>query len=271
MADGMASRDRLGPSRRLQRAAVAERDRIERELARLGSRRARLARELAAVAADEEELADQLRVLNRLAANQAGADQLDNLQVPPPGSDDPPSEEPRAILRGVRIREMAVRLLLSTASASGAVHYRDWYEMVTSKGFGIAGRDPVASFLTQISRSPVVARGDRPGEYRIDLSFPTQARRELAELRTAHRGTHDAPHDNGATDLARRRAERAELAGQIERLERALEEALRSIGEQPAGPNGRAPAGPGEGDEVKQRGIRAEAQPLAAVDEGASS
>ncbi len=267
----MASRDRLSPSRRLQRAAVAERTRIERELTRLATRRERLTRELAAVAADEEELAGQLRVLNRLAADAANGDQWDDVPPAPPDPESPPPDEPRAVLKGVRIREMAVRLLLSSPAGGGPVHYRHWYEMVTSKGFGIAGRDSVASFLTQISRSPVVVRGERPGTYRIDLSFPARARHQLAELRAAHRTTHDSPDSGDVEQLRALREERAQLAARIGQLERALEEALRSIGDQHDGPNGRAPAGSGERGEVKQRGVRADGQSLAAVDEGAAS
>jgi hypothetical protein len=49
------------------------------------------------------------------------------------------------------------------------IHYRDWFKLVLAEGRTIEGKDPLATFLTQITRSPVVLRQpERPGVYRID-------------------------------------------------------------------------------------------------------
>ena len=48
------------------------------------------------------------------------------------------------------------------------MHYREWYELLERAGHEIAGKDPLAVFLTQISRSPAVRRGARAGIYELD-------------------------------------------------------------------------------------------------------
>ena len=55
---------------------------------------------------------------------------------------------------GPDIREVAVRLLVDNGRE--AMHYREWYELLERAGHEIAGKDPLAVFLTQISRSPAV-------------------------------------------------------------------------------------------------------------------
>jgi hypothetical protein len=50
-----------------------------------------------------------------------------------------------------------------------AIHYRDWFELVQEDGVEIVGKDPLATFLTQITRSPVVVRVDEEqGVYALD-------------------------------------------------------------------------------------------------------
>lgn len=72
-------------------------------------------------------------------------------------------------LRGARLRDVAVEVLASRAAPGEPVHYRDWYAWVAESGFRIAGRDPLATFLAQITRAPRVMRvgGARSGRYAL--------------------------------------------------------------------------------------------------------
>jgi hypothetical protein len=71
-------------------------------------------------------------------------------------------------LRGQRLLEIAVDVLARHHSPGEAVHYRDWYELLRRENVTVAGRDPLATFLTQISRSNAVeAVGRRSGRYRL--------------------------------------------------------------------------------------------------------
>ena len=101
------------------------------------------------------------------------------------------------------------------------MHYREWFELLDSSGHEIAGKDPLAVFLTQISRSPGRAQGAR-----ARASTSSTARR-----RTRLRHTLDALHAElrdltatGTDDLAVIRARRSQLTTEIGRAERALEE-----------------------------------------------
>jgi hypothetical protein len=48
------------------------------------------------------------------------------------------------------------------------VHYREWFELLRSRGHLIAGKEPINTFLAQINRSTKVERvGRRTGRYRI--------------------------------------------------------------------------------------------------------
>jgi hypothetical protein len=72
-------------------------------------------------------------------------------------------------LRGARLREVAVEVLLSRVAPGEPVHYRDWYAWVGDDGFRVAGRDPLATFLAQVTRAPGVRRvgGPRSGRYAL--------------------------------------------------------------------------------------------------------
>jgi hypothetical protein len=52
--------------------------------------------------------------------------------------------------------------------AGGASAYRDWYELLRSRGLVVSGKEPVNTFLAQINRSASVERvGRRTGRYRV--------------------------------------------------------------------------------------------------------
>jgi hypothetical protein len=71
-------------------------------------------------------------------------------------------------LRGQRLREVAVEVLQQHIQPGDEVHYREWFELLRSENVVVAGRDPLATFLAQVSRSNAVeAVGSRSGRYRL--------------------------------------------------------------------------------------------------------
>jgi hypothetical protein len=225
----VATPERLAPSRRLRTAATAERERLSRDLARLDDRASALQRELADLETKRSELRDQLSLLARLTV---GPDESPFLASRTPGRaghlreiDESPAT--KAVLAGARIREVAVLLLASSANPTRPIHYQQWYRLFRDAGYGIDARDPVATFLTQISRSPAVRRADAPGVYALDFdaSRALRARLGTLETRLATLTTAESPEE-----LAVARKNRANLLRDIRATERDLEEALRSLG-----------------------------------------
>lgn len=71
-------------------------------------------------------------------------------------------------LRGQRVREVAVDVLRQQLGSEVTIHYSEWYDLVVAAGYTIAAKDPLATFLTHISRSTDVERvGRRTGTYRL--------------------------------------------------------------------------------------------------------
>ena len=71
-------------------------------------------------------------------------------------------------LRGRKLQEVAVQLLREHQRPGVAVHYREWYELLLDAGVRIAGKDPLATFLTQVSRADAVESvRPRSGLYRL--------------------------------------------------------------------------------------------------------
>lgn len=209
-------------SPRLTRAVAAEQGRLARE-------RERIERAQAGVRAQLEQLEHELAQLD---------ERLDLLlRVAPSAVDTPPSPEPADTregpdsldvtrLHGAAIREAAVRLLVGQRPRQ-AVHYRDWYGLMQARGFEVGGTTPLAVFLTQITRSPIVRQTGPPGVYEIDDGAPQRLRDSLAALQAELRGLTEAPNDREEAGALRRR--RHELVRTIARHERGLEEATRGL------------------------------------------
>ena len=71
-------------------------------------------------------------------------------------------------LRGERLREVALEVLRRLSSSGDPVHYRIWFQALVDSGYRVLGRDPLATFLTQVSRIERVERvGRRSGLYRL--------------------------------------------------------------------------------------------------------
>jgi hypothetical protein len=247
----------LKTSARLQRAAEAQRAELHERRARLAAEReATLARlreiESALAELDERErLLDQLAprpaggevdvdvdvdgvgavgsaVAGALAAGAVGVDvQIDGGTGGAVGAGASGTAAGNDIvLRGPAIRETAVRVLVERGGIE-ALHYRDWYELLTGRGYSVAGKDGLAVFLTQISRSPAVRKGTQAGVYELDREAPRRLAGELSRLQSELREL--IGRTPGTTDLSEIRARREQLTSAIGHIERALEEAQRVL------------------------------------------
>src|SRR3954454_15523726 len=246
------------PSARLVRAAAAERADVARHRERLLGARERLRAELAAIEAALRDLDERDALLDRLAgspraaapAATADADAAYAGSASGPGAVSAPaapeavaggrlarlggeaaaggarglaSREEAGVLRGPAIRRAAVEVLRALPERPQALHYRAWFEAVRAAGFEVAGKDPLAVFLTQLSRSPVVRRGTQSGVYELDPAAPHRLRDRLDALHADLRGLTAAP--TATADLTAIRARRAAITTQITQVEKALEEA----------------------------------------------
>src|SRR4029078_3888430 len=77
-------------------------------------------------------------------------------------------------LRGERLREVATEVLWRHYSVGDVVHYKQWFDSVVAEGHRIGGKNPAATFLTQVARVSTVERmGRRSGLYRLTKSART--------------------------------------------------------------------------------------------------
>jgi hypothetical protein len=252
------------PSSRLLRAAVAERRDIERQRAKLLEAREAVLAQLAKIDDSMGLLDERELLLARLAPTperepaaapqRAGTMSTPTVTsaLPSNGGDrevhdengwhgGPPSRSDRgAPLRGPAIRETAVSLLLARGGVE-AIHYREWFGLLAADGYEVAGKDPLAVFLTQISRSPVVTKATQSGVYALDREAPTRLRLHLARLHTQMREV--TAGGTATTDLAEVRARREDLMSAVSQTERALEEAERVLRADADPPRARSGAG----------------------------
>lgn len=71
-------------------------------------------------------------------------------------------------LRGQRLREVAVEVLRAKRSIGTVIHYREWFDLLSQHGLRVGGKDPMATFLTQIGKaSAVESVKPRSGLYRL--------------------------------------------------------------------------------------------------------
>lgn len=134
----------------LRAAAVAERALIEARIGDLREQSRRL-RDLAD--ALDGDLASSVRLLG----------QLDEMLGMAPQMSMTHADE---VLRGQRLRDVAIQILKGHKGET--VHYREWYDLVVLEGHRVSGKDPVATFLTEVSRAAEVEPvGRRSGLYRL--------------------------------------------------------------------------------------------------------
>lgn len=73
-----------------------------------------------------------------------------------------------AALRGERLRTIAADVLWRHYQAGDVIHYKEWFKLVVADGHNIGGKNPAATFLTQIARIDTVEPvGRRSGLYRL--------------------------------------------------------------------------------------------------------
>ncbi len=138
-------------SEHVQNAVVREREVVAARLTELREQSARLHELVDKV---DVEVEDTARLLRRMDEMLGIAPQL--------------SLDAHGELRGQRLQEIAVDLLRQKKGAGVAVHYREWFELLTAAGFRVAGRDPLATFLTQLARAEEVESvRPRSGLYRL--------------------------------------------------------------------------------------------------------
>jgi len=154
------------PHASLVRAAAAEEERVDRALEKLSHRRDTLAAELADLESQMGELNERRRLLAMLVDGPAAEHEV---AAPRTGV---------TAVRGRELRRVAAQLLWQT-SGDREIHYREWFERLLAAGYAVGGRDPLASFLTNVRDSPAVVRGAQPGFYRLD---PARRRKLFAAL-----------------------------------------------------------------------------------------
>jgi hypothetical protein len=223
------------PSARLLRAAAAEREDLARHRDRLVTAREQLREELARIDASLHELDERARLLDRLAgpATTARPGERPTAVAHAAGGDAAAGRDRAAgraapKLRGPAIRRAAVEALLALPERPEALHYRDWYASLRDAGFEVAGKDPLAVFLTQISRSPVIRKSTQPGVYELDTGAARRLRDRLDRLHADLRALSATP--SAATDLAAVRSRRAQIHAEIGHVEKALVEAEELLG-----------------------------------------
>jgi hypothetical protein len=71
-------------------------------------------------------------------------------------------------IRGERLREIATDVLWRHHCVGDVVHYKQWFDLVIADGHRIGGKNPAATFLTQVARVESVERvGRRSGLYKL--------------------------------------------------------------------------------------------------------
>ena len=230
----MATPEPLAPSKRLRSAALAERDRLRRDLDRTDKRISALHNELAEAERNASDIRRQLALLAQLAHDEERDSPFPaqrSLRAVEPALEDAVSEyqTPRhGYLRGADIRVAAVRILASTENPAKPIHYGEWYGLLTQAGYGVGGRDPQATFLTQVGRSPIVKHTGERGFYALDLDAPRRLSEQLQSLHAELVGLHQGQQTIEAIATVRER--RAELTSEYAKVERELEEAATALG-----------------------------------------
>lgn len=215
----MAATNPRSASRRLLEAAVAERAALEEGLRSLEGRRAALQSELRSLEIEEREMRRRLQLVDELA----GSHKPRGLRAVP----ELPAGATRTVLRGAQIRRVAVQLVAACSDPLRPRHYTEWFDDLIHAGFAIAGRDPLASFLTQLARSPVVRREPEPGVYRLHYEVVGELERELVKLNEELARLHQGQQTIEAITSVQEERER--ITREVDRLARTLAEATAAL------------------------------------------
>lgn len=75
-------------------------------------------------------------------------------------------------LGGRELRDKAFEVLVSS-EVTGPIHYTQWFGLLVAQGYGVRGQNPLATFLTQISRDDrVKSVGAKSGKYELATRSP---------------------------------------------------------------------------------------------------
>lgn len=133
-------------------AAIAEREELRTRFERCVRRSQHHAEQAAEAAREAERYARTLRELGEILGVE------DQLSLSSLNED----------LRGERLRDIAAQVLWRHFHEGDVVHYKQWYKLVVDEGHRIGGKNPFATFLTQVARVATVERvGRRSGLYRL--------------------------------------------------------------------------------------------------------
>jgi hypothetical protein len=228
------------PSAAIVRTARNEIDRIERALVVTEQRRAALLAQLADLEAEAESYARRRQLLAELAQVEHSTPTAETGVVTQPVA-------ARAV-KGRELRRTAGRLLW-TWERTGQIHYREWFERMLAEGYATSGKDPAASFLTNIRDSPAVVRGSTQGFYRLDPSSIDrvnqaigEAHAELTDVQQSINRVYEGETQQGSVESLRTHRDR--LKQQLKRLEADMQELRYVFGEDPAEQGGEPVASP---------------------------
>ena len=201
------------PHASLVRAAAVEEERVERALAQLSHRRDTLAAEIAGLEAQMDELQERRQLLERL---------VDRPEDEGGGRVAVASRAGVTPVRGRQLRLVAAQLLARWHDDE-EIHYREWFERLLAEGYAVGGRDPLASFLTNVRDSPAVVRGTRQGYYRLDPARRAVVAQEIgeaeAELADIEASLARAREENDNARVEQLRAHRDRTGATLKRLE----------------------------------------------------
>jgi predicted nuclease with TOPRIM domain len=205
-------------SQRFTKAARAERDRLARRRSQVFKKREELQAKIDSLDEELEAVDQQILMLGNLAATNEGADQL--------AKPEPAEEGNLNLLSGHAIRALAVPLLMHERGTA-PIHYRDWLELLTRKGYTVAGKRPDAVFLNQVVRSPLVRATTRSGYYALDFEAVDQLRERLRQQQ-AESAELLSTIPTDVAGFEKHRERQRELNTALGRTERELDEALKA-------------------------------------------
>ena len=136
-------------------AARAERDSLLKHLAAVRAETERLEEALVRAQERHDKIAASIRAIEEVAGL---APQMAILEI---------SEE----LRGERLRQVALEVIERLGEGGVPIHYRKWFDALVAEGYRVHGKDPLATFLTHVTRiDRVKPVGRRSGLYRLSLA-----------------------------------------------------------------------------------------------------
>jgi chromosome segregation ATPase len=156
------------------RTARGEIDRVQRQISTIEQRRDALRAQVADVEAELESHLRRKQLLEELVFVEQAEPVTD-------AADRTRARPVRRAIKGAELRRAAGRQLWD-AQGEQEVHYREWFERLIAAGYAIGGKDPLASFLTNIRDSPAVARGSRQGYYKLDPDSAAPLEQQLSEV-----------------------------------------------------------------------------------------